>query len=252
MAATYVHRGLNAKGVVTCTKHFAFNDQETNRDGLAVFLSEQAARENELRGFQIPIRDDSLKGLMSAFNRVGPTHVAAHAGLMNGILRGEWGFNGYLITDAVKSAQYFLPRETLMAGNDSMLMGSNNGTVWNFTAESIADDPVVHHRLLHLRGNAVYCYRHPTGRGHCYVFAFESYGVEDKGNFTYDGSTLTITNTNGSVVTTEGDPLTFHYVSAVSDLLTGDFTVSAAELATVGNDAGASSNDGVTITSISM
>ena len=82
-----------------------------------------------------------------------------------------------------------------------------------------------------------------------YVFAFESYGVEDKGNFTYDGSTLTITNTNGSVVTTEGDPLTFHYVSAVSDLLTGDFTVSAAELATVGNDAGASSNDGVTITS---
>ena len=162
MAATYVHRGLNAKGVVTCTKHFAFNDQETNRDGLAVFLSEQAARENELRGFQIPIRDDSLKGLMSAFNRVGPTHVAAHAGLMNGILRGEWGFNGYLITDAVKSAQYFLPRETLMAGNDSMLMGSNNGTVWNFTAESIADDPVVQagiresfHRKLYFYANSI-------------------------------------------------------------------------------------------------
>lgn len=64
MTATYVHRSLSEKGVVTNAKHFAFNDQETNRDGLAVFLDEQAARENELRGFQIPVRDGSLKGLI--------------------------------------------------------------------------------------------------------------------------------------------------------------------------------------------
>lgn len=162
LSAMYVHRGLDTKGVVTNAKHFAFNDQETNRDGLAVFLSEQAARENELRGFQIPIRDGSLKGLMSAFNRIGCIHVAASDGLMNGILRGEWGFNGYLITDSVKSAQYFLPRECLMAGNDMMLGGSNNGKVWDFTEESVAEDTVLQghlresfHRKLYFYANSV-------------------------------------------------------------------------------------------------
>lgn len=162
MTATYVHRGLNAKGVVTNAKHFAFNDQETNRDGLAVFLNEQAARENELRGFQIPIRDGSLKGLMSAFNRVGCVHVAAHTGLMNGILRGEWGFHGYMITDSVKSSQYFLPKECLMAGNDMMLGGSNNGKVWEFTEEAVAKDLVLqaalresYHRKLYFYTNSV-------------------------------------------------------------------------------------------------
>lgn len=162
LSAMYVHRGLNTKGVVTNAKHFAFNDQETNREGVAVFLSEQAARENELRGFQIPIRDGSLKGLMSAFNRIGCTHVAADQGLMNGILRGEWGFNGFLITDSVKSAKYFLPRECLMAGNDMMLGGSNNGAVWNMTEEAVKDDPAVqaalresYHRKLYFYTNSI-------------------------------------------------------------------------------------------------
>ena len=133
-----------------------------HRDGLAVFLNEQAARENELRGFQIPIRDGSLKGLMSAFNRIGCLHVGAHIGLMNGILRGEWGFNGLMITDSVKSAQYFLPRECLMAGNDMMLGGSNNGKAWEFTEETVSKDIVLqsalresYHRKLYFYVNSV-------------------------------------------------------------------------------------------------
>ena len=147
MAGMYMHRGLAAYGLLTSVKHFAFNDQETNRDGIAVFLSEQAARENELRSFQIPIRDGTLHGLMSAFNRIGLTHVAAHKGLMLGILRGEWGFNGYLMTDSVKAAQYFLPRECLMAGNDLMLGGSNNGPTWSFTADIVSKEPVVQAKI---------------------------------------------------------------------------------------------------------
>ena len=160
--ATYVHRSLWAKGVVTNAKHFAYNDQETNRDGIAVFLSEQAARENELRGFQIPIRDGSMWGMMTGFNRLGLTHVAAHTGIMNGIVRGEWGFKGYVMTDSVKSAQYFLPKETLMAGNNLMLGGSNNGSVWEFTVETVGQDPVIQsalresfHQKLYVYANSV-------------------------------------------------------------------------------------------------
>ncbi len=146
-ASAYVHMGVHAYGVVTNAKHFAFNDQETNRDGIAVFLNEQAARENELRGFQIGIRDGGIKGLMSAFNRIGCTYVGASRELMNGILRGEWGWKGLLITDAVKSAQYFRPREASAAGNDMMLAGSNNGKTWNWNVAELEKDIVLQSRI---------------------------------------------------------------------------------------------------------
>lgn len=143
----YVNESLNKYGMVTNVKHFAFNDQETNRDGLAVFLNEQAARENELRGFQIGIRDGGITGLMSAFNRIGCVHVAASEDLMNGILRGEWGWNGFMMTDSVKSSSYFLPRECAMAGNDQMLGGSNNAKVWNLSVGEVEKDIVFQSKL---------------------------------------------------------------------------------------------------------
>ena len=134
-------------GVQATAKHFAFNDQETNRDGLAVFLDEQAARENELRGFQITIEDGNLMNLMSAFNRIGLTHCGAAQELMNGILRGEWGYNGRLLTDSVKSAQYFRPSECLMAGNDQMLGGGNSSQAWDYSVEVFETDPALQNQL---------------------------------------------------------------------------------------------------------
>ena len=154
----YVHQALNKYGMVTNVKHFAFNDQETNRDGLAVFLNEQAARENELRGFQIAIRDGGLKGLMTAFNRLGCTHVAAHQGLMNGILEGEWGYRGFTMTDSVKSSQYFLPRETILAANHQMLGGSNNGAVWGLTVDEVSKDPALQNALRETYRRKLYVY----------------------------------------------------------------------------------------------
>lgn len=134
-------------GVAATAKHFAFNDQETNRDGVAVFIDEQAARENELRGFQITIEEGGLMNLMSAFNRIGLTHCGASQELMNGILRGEWGFNGKLITDSVKSAKYFLPSECLMAGNDQMLGGGNSSDAWGYSVEVFENDPALQAQL---------------------------------------------------------------------------------------------------------
>lgn len=157
----YVHQALNRYGMVTNVKHFAFNDQETNRDGLAVFLNEQAARENELRGFYIGIRDGEIKGLMSAFNRIGCTHVAASKPLMVNILRGEWGWNGFMMTDSVKSSAYFLPRECAAGGNDQMLGGSNNAKLWNLSEEEVSKDIVLqaniresYHRKLFVHVNS--------------------------------------------------------------------------------------------------
>ena len=156
-----VYKAARTYGLVPTAKHFAFNDQETNRDGMAVFIGEQASRENELRGFQIAFRDGNATSLMTAFNRLGCTHVGASKGLMNGILRGEWGFKGYVITDSVKSSQYFLPSECLVAGNDRMLGGSNNVSVWGYTEDEVKDDPVIqagvresYHRYLYTYVNS--------------------------------------------------------------------------------------------------
>ncbi len=154
----YVHQALNQYGMVTNVKHFAFNDQEANRDGLAVFLNEQAARENELRGFRIGIRDGEIKGLMSAFNRIGCTHVGASKNLMNGILRGEWAWNGFMMTDSLKSAQYFLPKECAAAGNDQMLGGSNSAATWNLTADEVEKDVALQSYLRESYHRKLYAY----------------------------------------------------------------------------------------------
>lgn len=88
-------------GLLMSPKHFAFNDQETNRDGVSTFFNEQAAREIYLRAFEAPLSVGL--GTMSAYNRVGCTFGSAYVGLMTEILRKEWGFKGYTISDAVGS-----------------------------------------------------------------------------------------------------------------------------------------------------
>lgn len=88
-------------GSVAGPKHFAFNDQETHRQGVATFMNEQAAREIQLRAFEGAFRPDEggSMGTMTAFNRIGVVHVTYSEPLLINILRNEWGFEGYNITD---------------------------------------------------------------------------------------------------------------------------------------------------------
>lgn len=125
--------GAQSKGFVGTIKHFAFNGQETNREGLATFFDEQAGRENELRGFQIVFEQGKTRGVMTAFNRVGCTFASADMGLIKGLLRGEWDFKGIVTTDMVKSVWYETWEESLIAGTDIMLNSSPvnvDGKAW--------------------------------------------------------------------------------------------------------------------------
>lgn len=114
LAVNYA-QGAKSKGLIAAGKHFAFNDQETNRNGVAPFMTEQKARELELRSFQIAI-EGGMMGTMTAFNRIGTTFASAHEGLIDGILRGEWNFKGYIITDLVNPASYMTWKESVAAG----------------------------------------------------------------------------------------------------------------------------------------
>lgn len=100
--------GLQDKGVAVYTKHFAFNEQETNRSGVHTWLNEQAAREVYLRPYELICKTataegsilDGNTGFMTAYNSIGTSHTAAHYPMLTNILRKEWGFNGRIITDA--------------------------------------------------------------------------------------------------------------------------------------------------------
>lgn len=94
-------------GLIAAPKHFAFNDQETNRSGVAPYMLEQRAREVELRAYQIAFEatkydteevDAGMRGLMISFSKIGPVECTASYELMTEILKEEWGFKGYAVT----------------------------------------------------------------------------------------------------------------------------------------------------------
>ena len=97
-----VIRGVQSKDIVVTVKHFAANDQETNRqsNGLYTWVNEQALRELYLEPFEISVKEGKAKGVMSAYNRIGSQWCGGSKPLLVDLLRDEWGFDGFVITDA--------------------------------------------------------------------------------------------------------------------------------------------------------
>ena len=111
-------------GVLIAPKHLAFNDIEINRTGIAEFMTEQAARENELRGVQSCIEDANALAVMTTYNRVGCVTSNAHTGLLLNIVRKEWGFKGLMSEDFIQDPTYTKIR---MAVHNGVTMTCNTG-----------------------------------------------------------------------------------------------------------------------------
>ena len=117
-------RGIQSKGVIVYVKHFAFNESDDNRDGICVWFNEQEAREIMLRAFEYitGAQYGNSHAIMTSFNRSGCTWTSANYGLITEILRGEWGFDGYVITDYYDNdVQFMRPLDGVMAGTDLWL-----------------------------------------------------------------------------------------------------------------------------------
>jgi len=124
-------RGVRSKGVIAYMKHFALNDQETDRYGNAIFANEQSIREIYLKGFELITTEGGANAAMAAMNRIGTRWAGAHKGLMTEVLRNEWGFEGMVITDqASVSAMFYQDMISgLWAGTDLWL--NTNTTYWS-------------------------------------------------------------------------------------------------------------------------
>jgi beta-glucosidase len=113
IAAAYV-RGVQAGGVGACVKHFACNDTECERHTASAEVDERALREIYLAPFEAAVREAGAWSLMAAYNRLGGAHCTEHERLLGAILRGEWGFDGVVVSD------WFATRSTTASARAGM------------------------------------------------------------------------------------------------------------------------------------
>ena len=98
MAAAYI-QGIQSKGPAACPKHFAVNSQELRRMAMDSVVDERTLREIYLTGFEIAVKEGHAQSIMSSYNMVNGTYASENRHLLTEILRDEWGFNGFLVTD---------------------------------------------------------------------------------------------------------------------------------------------------------
>lgn len=117
--------GIQTKGVSACVKHFAVNNQESNRMVIDTIVDERTLREIYLMPFEMAVKRGKTKSLMSSYNKVNGFFVNEHPHLLKDILRGEWGFNGVVVTDWGGSNDRV---EGLKCGNELEMPGTGSET----------------------------------------------------------------------------------------------------------------------------
>lgn len=119
---TAMVQGLGSQGVYSYIKHFALNDQESNRLSISVWANEQSIREIYLKPFELSVKEGGTTAVMSSYSRLGNTWAGASKALLTDVLRNEWGFHGMVVTDsAMGNTSWMDINLALRAGGDMML-----------------------------------------------------------------------------------------------------------------------------------
>ena len=148
-------KGVQAKGVIPYVKHYAFNDEEDSRIGIGIWLNEQSAREIYLKPFEAAVAPSrgNAHGVMSSFNRAGCTWTSASKALMEDILRGEFGFDGVVLTDMALGQNAYMSYDAFLYGTDLFLDPSGAKTQFDSYADSVTFRQAIRqavHRYLYV------------------------------------------------------------------------------------------------------
>lgn len=202
-------KGLQSKGVIVHVKHLAFNEEESSRNGIAVWLNEQEAREIYLVPFEYSLAIDKGNGhaAMSGFNRVGAIWAGAHKNMQETLLRDEWGFDGYIITDMASSngAYYMTYQDGFLNGTDCFL-GTGGESALNAYKNSptfAAKMREACHHILYSVGN--------------FSYAMNGYGANDEVIVTTPWWKVTISAILYTVLALTLITLVLYIVSLIND-----------------------------------
>ena len=148
--------GAKSKGVYSFMKHFALNDQETKRtEMLCTWTNEQAMREIYLKPFEMSVKEGGAQAVMSSFNYIGYTYAGASSNLLQTVLRGEWGFKGFVLTDYFGGYGYQNADQEVRAGNDSMLATTKiTNHITDKSATSVKAMRQAAHNILYTAANS--------------------------------------------------------------------------------------------------
>lgn len=119
-------KGASSKGLIVVVKHLAVNEQETDRNGIVTWLTEQALREIYLKPFELTFKEGGTHAAMSSFNRIGTKWGGGDYRLLTQILRNEWGFEGFIISDFNNNNEYANAAQMVYAGGDLHLFTVNS------------------------------------------------------------------------------------------------------------------------------
>ena len=122
-------RGSLDTGVYVYAKHFVAYEQETARDGVYTWMTEQALRETYLKPFKIAINEGGCTGVMSSYGRLGAQWAGGSEALLTSLLRDEWGYEGCVLTDYSDHPVYMNGDDMLRAGGDLWMAGMQGGTL---------------------------------------------------------------------------------------------------------------------------
>ena len=148
--------GAKEKGVYSFMKHFALNDQETKRtEMLCTWTNEQAMREIYLKPFEMSVKEGGAQAVMSAFNYIGNTYAGGNNALLNTVLRDEWGFKGFVLTDYFGGYGYQNGDQEIRNGNDSMLATTSiTNHITDKSATSVKAMRTAAHNILYTAANS--------------------------------------------------------------------------------------------------
>ena len=155
MAANAI-AGAQEHGVYAYMKHFALNDQETKRtEMLCTWTNEQAMREIYLKPFEMSVKEGGAQAVMSAFNYIGNTYAGGNNALLNTVLRDEWGFKGFVLTDYFGGYGYQNGDQEIRNGNDSMLATTKiTNHITDKSATSVKAMRTAAHNILYTAANS--------------------------------------------------------------------------------------------------
>ncbi len=155
ISAAFV-KGANASGIYCYMKHFALDEQETERLDISIWVNEQAMREVYFKPFEICVKEGGVTAVMASDSFIGGTWAGEREELMNTVLRDEWGFNGMVITDFVTSNSKNADR-MLRSGTDLSLTTLGNLTPSDLTTDSAAGRQALRtatHNILYTYANS--------------------------------------------------------------------------------------------------